>query len=76
MEPCKAFFLQVKPNFVSHLKLIWNLMLIVLLLVLDIRILYNILNLLVDVMDMLTEPSVFIIFLWSRGQVIRGGHQG
>jgi hypothetical protein len=24
MGPCKAFFLQVQPNFVSHLKLVWN----------------------------------------------------
>jgi hypothetical protein len=33
---CKAFFLQVQPNFVSHLKLMWHLMLIMAFLVLGI----------------------------------------
>jgi hypothetical protein len=35
---CKAFFLQLQPNFVSHLKLVWHSMLIMALLVLSIRI--------------------------------------
>jgi hypothetical protein len=39
MGPCKAFFLQVQPNFVSHLKLMWHPMLIMALLVLGIRLL-------------------------------------
>jgi hypothetical protein len=39
MRPCKAFFLQVKPNFVTHLKLMWHPMLIMALLVLGIRLL-------------------------------------
>jgi hypothetical protein len=34
MGPCKAFFLQVQTNFVSHLKLVWHPMLIMALLVL------------------------------------------
>jgi hypothetical protein len=38
MGPCKAFFLQMQPNFVEHLKLMWHLMLIMALLVLSIRI--------------------------------------
>jgi hypothetical protein len=28
MGPCKAFFLQVQPNFVAHMKLMWHPMLI------------------------------------------------
>jgi hypothetical protein len=39
MGPCKAFFLQVKPNFFTHLKLMWHPMLIMALLVLGIGIL-------------------------------------
>jgi len=39
MRPCKAFFLQVKPNLVSHLKLVWQPVLIMELLVLGIGIL-------------------------------------
>jgi hypothetical protein len=34
MGSCKAFFLQVQPNFVSHLKLMWHPMFIMALLVL------------------------------------------
>jgi hypothetical protein len=39
MGPCKALFLQVKPNFVSHLKLMWNPVLIMVMLVLGIELL-------------------------------------
>ena len=39
MGPCKVFFLQVKPNFVSQLKLMWHPVLIMVLLVLVIGIL-------------------------------------
>jgi hypothetical protein len=39
MGPFKAFFLQMQPNFVAHLKLMWHPMLIMALLVLDIRLL-------------------------------------
>ena len=49
MGSCKSFFLQVQPNIVAHLKLMWHPMLIMALLVLGIRLLLNILNLLVDV---------------------------
>ena len=39
MGSCKAFFLQVQPNFVTHLKLMWQSMLIMALLVLGIGLL-------------------------------------
>jgi hypothetical protein len=39
MGSCKAFFLQVQPNFVAHLKLMWHPMLIMELLVLVIGLL-------------------------------------
>jgi len=39
MRPCKAFFMKVKPNFVSDLKLVWHPVLIMALRVLGIGIL-------------------------------------
>jgi hypothetical protein len=45
MGSCKAFFLQVQPNFISHLKLVWHPVLIMVLLVLGIGLLKNIMNL-------------------------------
>ena len=39
MVQCKVFFLQVQPNFVSKLKIMWHLMLIMALLVLVIGLL-------------------------------------
>jgi hypothetical protein len=67
MGSCKAFFLQVQPNFISHLKLVWHPMLIMALLVLGIGLLQNILNLLVDVLDPLNEPGSFVGFSLSMG---------
>jgi hypothetical protein len=55
MGSCKAFFLQMQPNFISHLKLVWHPVLIMALLVLGIGLLQNILNLLVDVLDSFNE---------------------
>jgi hypothetical protein len=39
MGPYKAFFLKVQPNFVTHLKLMWHMVLIMALLVLGIGLL-------------------------------------
>ena len=35
--PSRAFFLQMKPNFIAHLELVWHSMLIMAMLVLSIR---------------------------------------
>jgi hypothetical protein len=67
MGSCKVFFLQVQPNFISHLKLVWHLVLIMALLVLGIGLLQNILNLLVDVLDSFNEPGGFVSFGLSMG---------
>jgi hypothetical protein len=60
MGSCKAFFLQVQPNFISHLKLVWNPVLIMALLILGIRLLQIIMNLLVDLLGSFNEPSGFL----------------
>jgi hypothetical protein len=67
MGSYKVFFLQVQPKFISHLKLVWNSMLIMALLILRIGILKNIPKLLADVLDPLNEPGSFSGFSLSMG---------
>jgi len=45
----KEFFQQMEPNFITHLKLIWHLMLIMLLFVLGIGLLQDVMNLMENV---------------------------
>jgi hypothetical protein len=72
----KAFFLQVQENFISRLKLVWHLMLIMALLVLGIGLLQNIMYLLVDVMDPLNELGRYFFFILIIGRVYLGGPKG
>ena len=67
MGSFKVLFLQVQPNFISHLKLMWHLRLIMVLLVLGIGLLKNILNLLVDVLDTFNELGGFLGLFFSMG---------
>ena len=62
MGSCKAFFLQVQPNFVAHLELMSHPMLIMALFVLVIGLVKDIMNLLVDLMDSLNKLGGFVIF--------------
>jgi hypothetical protein len=48
---CEALFLQMQPHLITNLKLVWNLMLVMSLLVLGIGFLQDIMNLLLDVLD-------------------------
>jgi hypothetical protein len=47
----EALFLQMQPHLITNLKLVWNLMLVMSLLVLGIGFLQDIMNLLLDVLD-------------------------
>jgi hypothetical protein len=76
MGSCKAFFLQVQPNFISHLKPLWHPVLIMVLLVLGIRLMKNILNLFADVLDLFNEPGGFVGFGLSMGQFDLCGCKG
>jgi hypothetical protein len=76
MGSCKAFFLQMKPKFISQLKIVWHLVLIMELLILRIGLLKNILNLSVDVLDLVNEPSGFVEFSLSMGHFFLCGHKG
>jgi hypothetical protein len=66
----------MKSNFISHLKLAWHMMLIMMLLVLGIGILKNILNLLVDVLDSFNELGGFFNFGLSMGKLFLYGRKG
>jgi hypothetical protein len=76
MGSCKVFFLQVQPNFISHLKLVWHPMLIMVLLVLGIGLLLNIMNLLEDVLDLFNEPGGFVRFGLIMGGFFLCGRKG
>jgi hypothetical protein len=62
MGSCKEFFIQMQPNFISHLKRVWHLVLIMVLILLGIGLLQNILNLLEHVLDSFNEPGGFVSF--------------
>ena len=58
----------MKPNLVSHLEFVWNLMLIMALLVLGIDFLRNIMELLSDVLNLFNEPGGFVsLYVGMRG---------
>ena len=52
---CEAFFLEMQPYLIAYLKLVWNLMLIMSLLVLGIRFIQNIMYLLADVLGVFNK---------------------
>ena len=56
----KAFFLQMQPNFVTHIKLMLHLVLIMSLFVIGIWLLQYVVNLLVDVLDAFNKSGHFI----------------
>jgi hypothetical protein len=68
--------MQVQPNFIVHLKLVWRPVLIMAFLVLGIGILQNILNLLMDVLDSFNEPNGFVSSGLRMGQFFLCGHKG
>jgi hypothetical protein len=67
MGSCKAFFLQVQQNFISHLKLVWHLVLIMALACTWHWTSTKYLNLLVDVLDSFNELGGFVGFGLSMG---------
>jgi hypothetical protein len=60
MGSCKVFFLEMYPDLVSHLKLVWYPLLIMVLLVLSIDFLKNLMDLLEDVLNLLNESGGFL----------------
>jgi hypothetical protein len=67
MGSYEVLFLQMQPYLISHLKLVWNPMLIMALLVLGIGFLQNIMNLLLDVLDSFNKFGCSINLSLSMG---------
>jgi hypothetical protein len=57
---CEALFLQMQPHFITNLKLVWNTMLVMSLLILGIGFLQDIMNLLLDVLDLFKKIGYHI----------------
>jgi hypothetical protein len=76
MGSCKVLLLQMQPNLFSHLKLVWNPVLIVLLLVLSIGFLQNIMDLLADVLNPLNKLDGFIGLRLNMVILFLCGHKG
>jgi hypothetical protein len=62
MGSYEMLFLQMKPYLISHLKVVWYMMVIVALIVLGVGFLQNIMNLLLDVLDSLNKFGFSIRF--------------
>jgi hypothetical protein len=73
MGPCKAFFLKMELDLVSHLKLVQYLMLIMALLVLNIGFLQNCMDLLEDVLNLLNESGGFFGLKLNMGRIFLCG---
>ena len=67
MGSYREFFLQVQPNFISRVKFVWHMVLIMVLLVIGIGLIQNILNLLADVLDSFNELGGFVGFSFCMG---------
>jgi len=64
----KAFFLQMQPNFVTHLKFMGHSMLIMLLFVFGNGFMQDVMNLLVAVLNVLNKSGGFISFRLNMGR--------
>jgi len=73
---CKALFLQMKPNLVTYLKRVGNLVLIMVLLVLRIGFIQNIMDLLAYVMNKFNEFVGIVGLRLTLGRFFPSGCKG
>jgi hypothetical protein len=76
MGSCKEILLQMQPNLVSHLKLVWHLVLILALLVLIIGFLQNIMDLLEDVLNPINKLGGFFGLRLNMGRFCLTSRKG
>ena len=76
MGSCEPLFLQMQPNLIPHLELVWNPMLVMSLLVFSIGIFQNVMYMLVDVLDMYNKSSGLISLNLSMGIFLLCGCKG
>jgi len=67
--PSEALVLQMQPNFVTHLELVWHPMLIMLLLVLSIGSIQYVMDLFVDVLNVLNEVFFLVRFRLDMSRI-------
>ena len=65
----EALLLQILPHFITHLEVVWHLMLIMSLLVLSIGSVQYVMKLLVDVLNALDEDVCFVNFRLDMSQI-------
>ena len=73
MGSCEHLFMQMQPNLIPNLELVWNLMLVMSLLVFSIGIFQNVMELLVDVLDLFNKYGDLISLILSMGRFILCG---
>ena len=76
MGSYEPLFLQMQPNLIPHLELVWNLMLFMSLPVLSIVLFENVMDLLADVLDSFNKYCVLIILNFSMGRFLLCGCKG
>jgi len=67
--PSEALLLQMQPNFVAHLELVWHLVLIMTMLVLSIGSIQYVLYILEDVLNVLNEAISHVSFRLNMSQI-------
>lgn len=73
---CEAFFLYMQPNFITTLKLLWNPMLVMSLLILGTGVLKDDMDLLVDVLDLFNKLGCLINLNLSIDRFFMAGCNG
>ena len=76
MGSCEPLFLQMQPNLIPDLKLVWNLMLVMSLLVFSIGLFQNVMHLLMDMMDLFNKSGGLINLILSMGILLLCGYKG
>ena len=76
MGSYENLFLQMQPNLIPHLELVWNPMLVMSLLVHSINLFQNVMDLLVDVLNLFNKYGGLISLKLSMGIFLLCGCKG
>jgi hypothetical protein len=69
MGGCEVLFFQIQTHLITNIKLVWNPMLVMSLLVLSISFLEDIMNLLLDVFDPFNKIGFFVCLTLRMGEL-------
>ena len=73
MGSYEPLFLQMQPNLIPNLEIVWNLMLLMSLLVFSIGLFQNVMDLFVDVLDLFNKYGGLINLCLNMGKFISHG---